>query len=120
MAGVSQRARFTKDTPLDIDRKLMEVNYFGTIAVTKSVLPYMLKQKSGEIAVMSSVSGKIGFYLRSAYSASKHALHGFFDSLRMEIYNDNIHVMIATPGKIKTNISVNAVNEKRRQERKDG
>jgi len=61
---------------------------------------------------MSSVSGKIGFFLRSAYSASKHALHGFFDSLRMEVYPDNIHVLIACPGKIKTNISVNAVNEK--------
>lgn len=109
--GVSQRS-FTKDTPLEIDRKLMEINYFGTIAITKSVLPFMLKQKSGEIIAMSSVSGKFGYFLRSAYSASKHALHGFFDSLRMEVYNDNIHVMIACPGKIKTNISVNAVNEK--------
>lgn len=106
--GISQRA-LTKDTPLDIDRKIMEVNFFGTIALTKSVLPVMLKQKSGHIIAMSSIAGKFGFYFRSAYSASKHALHGFFESLRMEIYKDNVQVMIVCPGKIKTNISFNAV-----------
>jgi short-subunit dehydrogenase len=106
--GISQRA-LTKDTPLDIDRKIMEVNFFGTIALTKSVLPVMLKQKSGHIIAMSSIAGKFGFYFRSAYSASKHALHGFFESLRMEIYKDNVQVMIVCPGKIKTNISINAV-----------
>lgn len=109
--GVSQRS-FAKDTPVEVDRKFMEINYFGSVAITKSVLPYMLKQKSGHIIVMSSISGKFGFYLRSAYSASKHALHGFFESLRMEVYNDNIGVTIVCPGKIKTNISINAVNEK--------
>ena len=87
----------------------MEINYFGQIALTKSVLPFMLKQKSGNIVVISSISGKFGFYLRSAYSASKHALHGFFDSLRMEIYTDNVKVLLVCPGKIKTNISINAV-----------
>jgi dehydrogenase/reductase SDR family protein 7B len=106
--GISQRS-LTKDTSLDIDRKVMEVNYFGTVALTKSVLPYMLKQKSGHIIAISSIVGKFGFYLRSAYSASKHALHGFFESMRMEIYNDNVKVLIVCPGKIRTNISVNAV-----------
>jgi dehydrogenase/reductase SDR family protein 7B len=106
--GISQRS-LTKDTPLELDRRIMEVNFFGTVALTKSVLPYFLKQKSGHIVVMSSISGKFGFYFRSAYSASKHALHGFFESLRMEIYNDHIHVLIVCPGKIKTNISINAV-----------
>lgn len=106
--GISQRA-FTKDTSLETDRKIMEINFFGTVALTKSVLPYMLKQKSGHIVAMSSIAGKFGFYLRSAYSASKHALHGFFESLRMEIHNDNVKVLIVCPGKIKTNISVNAV-----------
>lgn len=109
--GISQRS-YAKETPLEIDRKIMEINFFGTIAVTKSVLPQMLKQKSGHIIVMSSVSGKFGFYLRSAYSASKHALHGFFESLRMEVHKENIHVLIVCPGKIKTNISINAINEK--------
>jgi dehydrogenase/reductase SDR family member 7B len=106
--GISQRS-LTKDTSTELDRKIMEVNFFGTIALTKSVLPYMLKQKSGHIVVMSSIAGKFGFYFRSAYSASKHALHGFFESMRMEIANDNVKVLIVCPGKIKTNISINAL-----------
>lgn len=108
--GVSQRG-LTKDTSIEIDRKIMEVNYFGTVALTKAVLPQMLKQKSGHIVVISSIAGKFGFFLRSAYSASKHALHGFFESLRLEILNDNIQVTIVCPGKIQTNISVNALTE---------
>jgi len=106
--GISQRA-LAKDTPLEIDRKIMEVNYFGQIALTKSVLPHMLKQKSGHIVVMSSISGKFGFYLRTAYSASKHALHGFFESLRLENEADGIKVTIAVPGKIQSNISLHAL-----------
>lgn len=106
--GVSQRS-LAKDTPLDIDRKIMEVNFFGTIALTKCVLPYMIKQKSGHIVVISSIAGKFGFYFRSAYAASKHALHGFFEALRMEVYNDNIKVLMVCPGKVKTNISINAL-----------
>lgn len=109
--GVSQRS-FAKDTSLDIDRRLMEVNFFGAVALTKSVLPHFLKQRSGHFVVISSISGKFGFYLRSAYSASKHALHGFFESLRMEVFNDNVKVLMVCPGKIKTNISSNAINEK--------
>lgn len=106
--GLSQRA-FAKDTPLELDRKIMEVNYFGTVALTKTVLPHMLKKKSGNIVVISSVSGKFGFYLRSAYAASKHALHGFFDSLRMEIHTDNVKVLLVCPGRINTAISINAM-----------
>jgi len=106
--GISQRS-LTKDTSLAIDRKLMEVNFFGTVAITKSVLPYMLEQKSGHIIAISSIVGKFGFYLRSAYSASKHALHGFFESLRMEVHKDNVSILIVCPGKIRTNISINAV-----------
>lgn len=106
--GLSQRA-YAKDTPIDIDRRIMEVNYFGTVALTKSVLPYMLQKKSGQIVVISSVAGKFGFFLRSAYSASKHALHGFFESLRMEIYKENISVLLVNPGKISTSISEHAL-----------
>src|SRR3954471_12704788 len=72
--GISQRS-LTKDAPIDIDRKIMEVNFFGTVALTKSVLPYFLKQQAGQFIIISSISGKFGFYFRSAYSASKHALH---------------------------------------------
>jgi short-subunit dehydrogenase len=107
-AGISQRS-WTLDTPVEIDRRIMEVNYFGTIALTKAVLPSMVAQKSGQIIVISSISGKFGFYLRSAYAASKHALHGFFDSLRMEVFKEGVRVMIVCPGKIRTRISVNAL-----------
>ena len=106
--GISQRA-YAKDTSIDIDRKIMEVNYFGQVALTKSVLPVMLKQKSGTFVVMSSISGKFGFYLRTAYCASKHALHGFFDSLRLENEEYGIKVLIAVPGKIRSNISLHAL-----------
>lgn len=106
--GISQRS-LVKDTPLEVDRKVMEVNFFGTVALTKSVLSYMLKQQSGDIVVISSIVGKFGFYLRSAYSASKHALEGFFESLRIETYKNNINVLVVSPGKIRTNISINAI-----------
>ncbi len=107
--GMSQRAE-AHETPLEIDRKMMEVNYFGNIALTKAVLPYMIGQKSGHILVVSSIAGKFGFFLRSAYSAAKHALHGFYESLALEQERNNIHVTIACPGKINTNISLNALN----------
>lgn len=106
--GLSQRSE-AYETPLEIDRRIMEINYFGNIALTKAVLPYFQKQKSGHIIVVSSIAGKFGFYLRSAYSASKHALHGFYESLLLEEAKNNIHVTIACPGKINTEISKHAL-----------
>ena len=106
--GLSQRS-LAKDTPLAIDKRLMDINFFGTIALTKAVLPKMIKQKQGHIIVTSSVTGKIGTSMRSAYAASKHALHGFFDSLRAEVAQDNIFITLLCPGYVTTNISVNAV-----------
>jgi len=106
--GISQRST-ASDTSVEVDRKIMEVNYFGTIALTKAVLPIMQKQQSGHIIAISSIAGKFGFFLRSAYSASKHALHGFFESLYLEEEKNNISVTIACPGKINTNISLNAL-----------
>ncbi len=108
--GISQRS-FVSETPVFVDRKIFEVNYFGTIALTKSVLPEMIKNGDGHIAVTSSIVGKFGFPYRSSYSASKHALHGFFESLRAENVKNNIRVSIIIPGRIKTNISVNAINK---------
>lgn len=107
--GLSQRST-AAETSLDIDRRIMEINYFGNIALTKAVLPYMQAQKSGHIVVISSISGKFGFFLRSAYSASKHALFGFYESLLLEEAHNNIHVTLVCPGKINTNISMNALN----------
>lgn len=108
--GISQRS-FVSETPLFVDRKIFEVNYFGTIALTKAVLPGMIKNGGGQIAVTSSIVGKFGFPYRSSYSASKQALHGFFESLRAENVKNNIEVSIIIPGRIKTNISVNAINK---------
>jgi len=110
IGGLSQRAE-ASETPLEVDRRIMEINYFGTVALTKAVLPYMQQQKSGHIIAVSSIAGKFGFYLRSAYSASKHAIHGFFESLLLEEAKNNIYVTIACPGKINTPISVSALNK---------
>lgn len=106
--GISQRS-FAFETPLKIDRRIMEINYFGNISVAKAVLPTMMNQKSGHIIVVSSVVGKFGYPLRSAYSASKHALHGFFETLRAEQNKYGIKVTIVIPGRVKTNISYNAI-----------
>ncbi len=106
--GISSRA-FAHETLMSTYKKIMNINYFGTVAVTKAVLPLMIKNKSGHIVVMSSAAGKIGTPMRSAYCASKHALQGYFDSLRAEVYNHNIKVTIICPGYIRTNISLNAI-----------
>jgi short-subunit dehydrogenase len=111
LGGVSQRA-FITETPLWLDRKIMEINYFGTIALSKAVLPYMIKQGHGHILVTSSISGRFGFPLRSAYSASKQALHGFIETLHLENSKHNIRGSAIIPGRVRTNISVNALNSK--------
>jgi dehydrogenase/reductase SDR family protein 7B len=106
--GVSQRA-LAADSGLEVDRRIMETNYFGTVGLTKALLPSMIERGSGHIVVVSSLVGKIGTPLRSSYAASKHALHGFFDSLRAETWRQGIRVTIVCPGFIHTNISVNAL-----------
>jgi short-subunit dehydrogenase len=110
-AGISQRS-LVKDTPVAVDKRLMDVNYIGTVALTKTVLPVMLTKQSGHIVVVTSAVGKFGSPWRSGYSASKHALHGFFDAMRAELYNDNIKVLLVCPGFVHTNVSINALNEK--------
>jgi short-subunit dehydrogenase len=106
--GVSQRS-LVADTDLATDRAIMELNFFGTVALTKAILPSMLARKSGHIVPISSVVGYVGTPLRSTYSASKHALHGFFDSLRAEVGKDGIAITIICPGYIRTNVSRNAL-----------
>tara|TARA_B100001287_G_scaffold194369_1_gene164420 strand:+ start:17146 stop:17934 length:789 start_codon:yes stop_codon:yes gene_type:complete len=107
--GISQRSEASQ-TSLEVDRRLMEVNYFGTIALTKAVLPIMQSQKSGYIVTVSSLSGKFGFFLRSAYSASKFAQLGFFESLRLEEEKNNIKISMVFPGFVDTNISKNSLS----------
>jgi short-subunit dehydrogenase len=109
-AGVSQRSTIL-DTPVEVERKIMEINYFGALIMTKAVLPVMRKQKGGHLVVISSLMGKFGYYRRSSYCASKHALHGYFEALRMEELDNNIHVSIICPGFIHTNVSFNAITE---------
>ncbi|MBI2379867.1 MAG: SDR family oxidoreductase [Gammaproteobacteria bacterium] len=106
--GISQRAR-AQDTALAVDRRIMEINYFGTIALTKAVLPGMLARRAGHIATVTSLVGHFGTPLRSGYAASKHALHGFFDSLRAELWEQGVGVSLICPGFIHTNLSYAAV-----------
>lgn len=106
--GISQRS-FAIDTQLSVDQQIFAVNYFGTIALTKSLLPHFVSKKNGQIVVISSIMGKLGTPLRTAYAGSKHALQGFFDSLRAEVYDKNIDVTIICPGYINTNVSNNAL-----------
>lgn len=106
--GISQRS-LAKDTSIAVDKRLMDVNYLGTVALTKALLPHFIDKKDGHFVVITSIVGKIGTPLRSSYAASKHALHGFFDSLRAEIYDSNIKVTLACPGFVQTNVSLNAL-----------
>jgi short-subunit dehydrogenase len=106
--GISQRGTVV-DTRLEVDRRIMEVNFFGAVALAKLVLPSMLSRRSGHLVVISSVTGKFGTPFRSAYAASKHALHGFFDSLRAELWDQGIRVTLICPGFVRTNISFSAL-----------
>lgn len=108
IGGISQRALLI-ETPLWLDRKIMEINYFGTVALTKAVLPHMIAGGGGHIAATSSITGRFGFPLRSAYSASKQALHGFFETLLIEHRKDRINVSVIIPGRVQTAISLHAL-----------
>lgn len=105
--GISQRS-LAKETKLEVDREVMEIDYFGTVALTKYLLPHFLKRKSGHYVITSSVMGMIGTPYRSGYAAAKHALHGFFDSLRAEVWRENIFVTLICPGWVRTNVTLNA------------
>lgn len=105
--GISQRSLVT-ETDFNVDQRLITINYLSYVSLTKLILPHMLKNQGGQFVVISSLTGKFGTPLRSGYAASKHALHGFFDSMRAELYSKGIKVLIACPGFIQTNVSVNA------------
>jgi len=108
--GISQRA-YAFETDFEVDRKIMEVNFFSAVILTKMMLPKMIERKKGNIVALSSINGKFGFFLRSAYSASKHAILGFFETLHMELKEKNINVTIVLPGRINTNISSHALKK---------
>jgi len=108
--GLSQRSA-ALETAITVEQKIMNINFWGTVVLSKAVLPAMIENGGGKIVCISSLMGKFGVRNRSAYAASKHALHGYFDSLRNEVFNKNITITIVCPGYIKTNISVNALTE---------
>lgn len=107
--GISQRATVLESS-MDVYRKIMEVDYFGPIQLSKLVLPKMLERKFGQHLVITSATGIISTPLRSAYAAAKHALHGFYDALHAEVYDQNVRVTLICPGFIKTNVSFNALD----------
>jgi dehydrogenase/reductase SDR family protein 7B len=102
--GISQRA-LVADTAIAVHREVMEVNYFSYVILTKALLPHFMERRSGYFVVTSSVMGKIGTPMRAAYAAAKHALHGYFDSLRAEVEQYGIKVTLLTPGYIHTPIA---------------
>ncbi|TQV66170.1 SDR family oxidoreductase [Exilibacterium tricleocarpae] len=108
-AGISQRSTCL-ETELQTYRTLFEVDVFGQIALTRAVLPIMVEQRSGHIAATASIAGKVGAPLRTGYCAAKHAVMGFFDSLRAEVTHLGIKVTTITPGFIRTPISENALS----------
>ena len=107
-AGISQRST-ALETDMETYRKIFEVDVFGQIALTKAVLPIMVHQGKGHIAITASVAGKMGVPFRTGYCAAKHAVMGFFDALRSEVEHHGISVSAVVPGFIKTNISANAI-----------
>ncbi|MBT8236437.1 MAG: SDR family oxidoreductase [Bacteroidia bacterium] len=118
-AGISQRS-LIRDTDMHVYKRLMDVNYLGTVALTKAVLPHFIERKSGHFVTVTSLMGKFGSPLRSGYCGAKHALHGFFDVLRMEHEKDGIAVSLICPGFVQTQVARNALtNDGTPQSRND-
>lgn len=106
--GLSQRS-LTRDTGLDVDERLMKINYIGSVGLVKNLLPSLIERKKGQIVTVTSMVGKYGTPMRSSYAASKHALHGFMDSLRAEEAHNGLVVTMICPGFVSTNVSLNAL-----------
>ncbi|THU40539.1 SDR family NAD(P)-dependent oxidoreductase [Niastella caeni] len=97
-----------EETPVEVGRRQFETNFWGTVKVTNALLPYFRKQKHGQIITVSSIVGLIGPPNLSYYSASKHAVEGYFKSLRFELNQFNIKVSVVEPVWFKTNIGHNS------------
>jgi len=106
--GVSQEG-YALNTSTEVEQKIMNINYFGNVALSKAVAPIMQNQKSGKIAIITSIVGKFGQAGLSTYAASKHALYGFYDSFRLELKKHNIPILLVSPGFINTNVTLNAI-----------
>jgi short-subunit dehydrogenase len=108
-AGISQRS-FVLETDISVYKKILDVDLLSVIALTKSVLPYMVERKSGHISATSSVAGIVATPGRSGYAAAKFGVLGFYDALRAEVFKHNINVTVICPGYINTDISKNALS----------
>lgn len=106
--GISQRSLIV-ETSFEVDKKLIEVDYLANVALAKAILPHFIENQSGHFAVVTSLMGKFGSPYRSGYCGAKHALHGFFDVMRMEHQKDGINVTMVCPGFIQTNVAKNAL-----------
>ncbi len=106
--GISQRSLIL-ETHFNVDKKIMDVDYFGAVALTKALLPHYIQNQSGHFVTVTSLMGKFGSPYRSGYCAAKHALHGYFDVLRMEHEKDGIDVTLICPGFVQTNVAFNAL-----------
>ena len=106
-AGITQRSAFV-DTETSVYRRVMEVNFFGSLYCTKAAVDSLIKRK-GVIIVIESLAGVSPLLGRTGYCASKHALHGFFTSLRSEIRDSGVHVMLVCPGFVETNLQTRAL-----------
>ena len=108
--GISQRS-LVVETDVAVDRRIMEVDYFSGVILTKKLLPAMIAKGSGHIVAISSIVGLFGFPLRSAYSAAKHAMHGFYETVWAELHTQGIRVTVVCPGRILTNVSLHALTK---------
>lgn len=108
-AGVSQRS-LALDTNFEVYRELMEVDYLAPVALTQILLPRLVAQGNGQLAVVSSVAGKVGAPLRTGYCGAKHAVIGYFEALRAEVEQAHgIHVSVILPGSVRTGVAVNSL-----------
>jgi dehydrogenase/reductase SDR family protein 7B len=107
-AGVSQFGYF-EESDLSVLDKIMDLDFFSVVQFTKSILPHLIDKKSGQIVTNTSVAGLVGSRSRSFYSSAKFALHGFFDSVRSEIIEHNVHVTLIAPGRVATDVGKNAL-----------
>lgn len=113
-AGISQRGT-TVETEMRVIRKVMDIDYYAPVVLTKNILPRMIERGGGQLVVTTSIAGCFGFPLRCAYSSAKHALYGFFETVQAETYDQNIRVTIVCPGRVQTNISKYALEKDGRQ-----
>jgi short-subunit dehydrogenase len=107
-AGISMHARFDELASVEPVERIMRINYFGSVYCTHYALPH-LKQSRGRIVAVSSLAGKTGVPMRTAYAGSKHAMAGFFDSLRLELATEGVSVTVVYPGFVATEIATRAI-----------